>query len=70
MLPVPIHAPSPAVSVEARCTVPMIVGRTVLTGGALRTFAVAVLVAVAIPSGLLTVTSSRRYEPASPTPTA
>ena len=65
MLPVPIHAPSPAVSVEARWTVPVIVGRTVLTGGALDTSVVAALAAVAIPSGLVTVTRSRSCAPTS-----
>ena len=39
---------------------PVSVGLTVFTGGALMTLAVAALVAVAVPSGLVTVTSRRR----------
>ena len=59
-MPLPLQVPWPAVRVEARWAVPVIVGLTVLAGGALTALAVAVLVAVALPSGLVTVTSSRR----------
>ena len=56
----PLQVPGAPVSVEARCAVPVSVGRTVFTGGALVTLAVAVLAAAAVPSGLVTVTSRRR----------
>ena len=59
-MPLPVQVPMFAVSMEARWTWPESVGRTVFTGGALVTFAVAVLEAVAVASGLVTVTSSRR----------
>ena len=68
-MPAPVHVPWPAVSVEARWTVPVIVGLAVLTGGALTARAVAVLAALTLPSAFVTVTSSRRWRPASPAAT-
>ena len=56
----PLHVPWLAVSVDARCAVPVIAGLTLFTGGALTTLAVAVLAAETVPSGLVTVTSRRR----------
>ena len=66
-LPFPLQVPCPAISVEARWAAPLSVGMTVFAGGAAVTLTVAVLVAVRVPSGLVTITSRRRCRPTSPT---
>ena len=63
----PLQVPGVPVSVEARCAVPLTVGRTVLTGGALGIVAVGVLVAVTVASGFEAVTCSRTLAPTSAT---
>ena len=62
----PLQVPAVPVRVWPRCAVPVTAGLTVLTGGALGIVAVAVLAAVAIPSGLVAVTSTRTVAPTSP----
>ena len=66
-LPMPLQVPGAPVRVEARCTLPLSVGRTVFTGGALGIVAVGTLVAVTVASGFDAVTNSRTLAPTSPT---
>ena len=61
----PAHVPGVPVSVDPRCALPVTTGRTVLTGAALGTVAVAVLAAVSVPSGLAAVTTTRTVAPTS-----
>ena len=63
----PVQVPAPAVSVAPRWALPVIAGLTVFTGGALGIVTVAVLAAVAVPSGLVAVTSRRTVAPTSAT---
>jgi hypothetical protein len=59
VLLLPVQVPSVPTRVCERCTVPLTEGRTVFAGGEAMTCAVATLVAVAMPSALVTVTSRR-----------
>ena len=52
LLPMPLQVPAVPVSVRPRWAVPVSVGLTVLTGGALGIVAVAVLAAVAVAVGV------------------
>ena len=65
-LPLPVQVPRLAVSSEARCTVPEMLGATVFNGGEPATRTEAALAARPVPSGLVTVTSRRTTLPTSP----
>ena len=65
MFPFPLHVPSAEVRATARCALPEIVGATVLTGPSPATVAVALLAWLALPSGLVAVTSTRTVAPTS-----
>ena len=58
----PVHVPSPAVSVCPSWAVPLIVGATVFAGGTAATAAVCALVAGVPPAALVPVTTRRIVE--------
>ena len=62
---VPVHVPVPPVSVWPSVVVPVIAGRTVLSGGVAAITALAALVAGTEPAALLAVTTSRIVAPTS-----
>ena len=67
-MPIPFQTPAVPLSGEPRRAVPATVGLAVLTGGELGTAAVAVLAAVATPSGFEAMTSTRIEVPTSAAP--
>src|SRR3954465_7175131 len=69
-LPFPVQVPGVEVSAAVRCAAPEIVGAIVFTGPSPATAAVAVLAWLALPSGVVVVTSRRTVAPTSPTVSA
>src|SRR4051794_24263148 len=65
MVGVPVQMPLPAVRVWPSCALPLIVGSTVLTGGAAATVPLCALVALALPPTLAPVTTTRTVLPTS-----